>query len=372
LISAKGHAAPETGRAYARAHELCRQVGNRSRLFPLLFGQWVFHLVRAEHAAAQGIAEEWLRSAEREGDAGGLVVGHRAAGISSLWRGELVEARGHLERTLAVYDPERHRSLASVYAYDPRLAGLAGLAFALFQLGYPDQAVIHCRAAVIEAERLSHPAGLAYALSHACMLDQVRGDVALVQQQARALVALAAEHGFAQWQAVGTASGGWVVAEQGRAVEGIARIEDGLDAYRATGAALHVPYFLALLGTTRGAAGRAADGRRLLAEGLAAAKASGERWFDAELHRLEGEMLRSAGSDRGATEACFLRALTIAREQNAKLWELRAATSLALLWAGQGRRAESHDLLAPVYGWFTEGFDTPDLKEARALLQELR
>jgi predicted ATPase/class 3 adenylate cyclase len=371
LISAKGHAAPETGRAYARASELCRQVGDRCRLFPLLFGQWVFHMVRAEHAAARDIAEEWLRSAEREGDAAGLVVGHRAAGISSLWRGELVEARGHLERTLAVYDPERHRSLASIYAYDPRLAGLAGLAFALFQLGYPEQAVARCREAVDDAERLSHPAGLAYTLYHACMLDQIRGDVPCVRQRAAELSALSAEHGFAQWQAAGVAFDGWAIAERGRAAQGIVRIEDGLDAYRATGAALFVPYFLTLLGTTHGAAGGAAEGLRLLAEALDVANGSGEHWFEPESHRLKGELLRLPGRDRGTTEACFLRAMTIAREQNAKLWELRAARSLARLWAGQGRRAESHDLLASVYGWFTEGFDTVDLKDAKALLDEL-
>jgi predicted ATPase len=372
LISAKGHAAPETGRAYTRAHELCRQVGDQGRLFPLLFGRWVFHMVRAEHAAAQDIAMELLRSAERAGDAAGLVVGHRAAGIGSLWRGELVEARGHLERTLAVYDPERHRSLASAYAYDPRLAGLAGLAFALFQLGYPEQAVARCRAAVEAAERLSHPAGLAYVLFHACMLDQVRRDVPCVRQRAAALIRVSAEQGFAQWGAVGVAFDGWVIAEQGRAVEGMTRIQAGLDAYRATGAALFVPYSLALLGTTYGVAGRAAEGLRFLAEALDAVNATGEHWFEPELHRLKGELLRLTGSDRGTTEACFLRAMTIAREQSAKLWELRAATSLANLWRDQGRRAEAHDLLAPIYGWFSEGFDTPDLKEARALLQELR
>jgi predicted ATPase/class 3 adenylate cyclase len=371
-ISAKGHAAPETGRAYARAHELCQHVGDPGRLFPLLFGRWVFHLVRAEHAAAQGIAVQLLRSAEREGDPAGLIVGHRAAGISSLWRGELVEARRHLERMLASYDPERHGSLVSLYAYDPRLAGLAGLAFALFQLGYPEQAVARCGEALAEAERLSHPAGLAYALFHACMLDQVRRDVPYVRQRAAALIGLSAEHGFAQWRAVGVAFDGWAIAEQGRAVEGIARIEDGVDAYRATGAALFVPYSLALLGTTYGLAGRAAEGLRFLAEALDAVKATGEHWFEPELHRLQGELLRLAGNDRGTTEACFLRAMAIAREQSAKLWELRAATSLARIWAEQGRRAESHDLLAPVYGWFTEGFDTVDLKEAKALLDELR
>ena len=154
-------------------------------------------------------------------------------------------------------------------------------------------------------------------------------------------------------------------------VEGLARIEDGIEAYRATGAALFVPYSLALLGTTYGVAGRAAEGLRFLAEALDAVNATGEHWFEPELHRLKGELLRLASSDRGATEACFLRAMTIAREQNAKLWELRAATSLAGVWAEQGRRAESHDLLAPLYGWFTEGFDTADLKDAEALLDEL-
>ena len=152
----------------------------------------------------------------------------------------------------------------------------------------------------------------------------------------------------------------------------MARIQAGLDAYRATGAALFVPYSLALLGVVHGAAGRAAEGQRLVAEALDAVNATGERWFEAELHRIEGELLRSAGWDRGTTEARFLRAMAIAREQNAKLWELRAAISLANLWRDQGRRAEAHDLLAPIYGWFSEGFDTPDLKEARALLQELR
>ena len=311
LIAAKGHAAPETGRAYARAHELCRQVGDLGRLFPVLFGQWVFHMVRAEHAAAQKIAEELLRSAEREGDATGLVVGHRVVGIGALWRGELVEARGHLEQELALYNPERHRYLASVYAYDPRLAGLAGLAFALFQLGYPDQAVARCREAVVDAERRSHPAGLAYALHHACMLDQIRGDALGVRQQAASLIALGTEHGFALWQAAGAVFDGWALAERGRAAEGIARIEDGFDAYRATGAGFLVPYCLALVGTTHGAAGRVAEGHRLLAEALEAGRASGERWFEAELYRLQGrahEVGRSRSSrGRGLLPQCHSR-----------------------------------------------------------------
>jgi predicted ATPase/class 3 adenylate cyclase len=371
LIAAKGHAAPETGRAYARARELCRQVGDLGRLSPLMFGQWVFHMVRAEHNAAQEIAEELLRSATQDGDAAGLMVGHRAAGISSLWQGDLIEAREHLERTLALYDPEQHRSLASVYVYDPRLAGLAGLAFALFQLGFPEQAVARCREAVDDAERLSHPAGLAYALQHACMLDQVRGDALGVGQHAAALVALAAEHGFPLWHALGVAFEGWALAQQGRVAEGIAQIEAGLHAYQATGSALFVPYFLALQGTMCAAAGRAAEGQRLFAAAEQTECASGERWFEAELYRLKGELLVSAAGDRATAEACFIHAMAVAREQSAKLWELRTATSLARLWAEDSRRAEARELLAPVYGWFMEGFDTPDLREAKALLDVL-
>jgi predicted ATPase len=371
LIAAKGHAAPETGRAYARARELCQPVGDLGRLFPLLFGQWVFHLARAEHAAAREIAEEALCSAERDGDAAGLVIGHRAVGIGALWRGELVEARGHLERELALYDPERHRSLASVYAYDPRLAGFAGLALALFQLGYPDEALARCCEAVDDAEQLSHPFGLAYVLHHACLLDQLRRNLPQLRQHNAELTALAAEHGFALWRAAAVVLDGWALAEGGRAAEGVARIEDGLQAWRATGAGLFVPYFLALLGTTHGAEGEGAEGERLLTEALDTGCASGERWFEAEVHRLKGK-LSLAGGDRAAAEACFLSAIAFAREQAAKLWELRAATSLARLWRGQGRRAEACDLLAPIHAWFTEGFETADLKDAKALLDELR
>ena len=202
------------------------------------------------------------------------------------------------------------------------------------------------------------------------MLDQVRRDGPGVRERAAALVALSAEHGFALWQAAGIVLDGWALAEGGRAVAGIARIESGLEAYRATGAGLFVPYFLALLGTTHGAAGEGAEGQRLLADALDAGRASGERWFEAELYRLKGE-LSLAGGDRATAEACFLSAIAFAREQSAKLWELRATTSLARLWADQGKRAEASNLLVPVYDWFTEGFDSPDLRDAKALLDEL-
>jgi predicted ATPase len=199
------------------------------------------------------------------------------------------------------------------------------------------------------------------------MLDQVRRDAPQLRQRTAELVTLAAEHGFAMWQAAGAVLDGWALAERGRAPEGIARIEDSFDAYRATGAGLFVPYVLALLGTTRGAAGEAAEGQRPLAEALDAGRASGERWFEAEVYRLKGELSLAAG-DRAAAEVCFRSAIGFARERAAKLWELRAATNLARLWREQGRRAEASDLLAPIYGWFIEGFDSPDLRDAKALL----
>jgi predicted ATPase len=203
------------------------------------------------------------------------------------------------------------------------------------------------------------------------MFDQIRRDVQCLRERVAALIALAIEHGFTQWQAAGVALDGWALVEDGRAKKGIARIEEGLQAWRATGASIFVPYFLGIVGTAHGAAGRVAEGQRLLADALDAVRASGERWFEPELHRLNGELLSLAGGDRATAEACFLSAMAVAREQAAKLWELRAATSLAQLWAAQGRRAEAYDLLAPVYCWFTEGFDSADLKDAKALLDEL-
>ena len=330
LISAKGQAAAETGQVYSDALDLCRKLGDGRRLTPLLFGRWVFHMVRAEHAAAQDLATELLGFGQQTGEAAGRstrqLVAHRAAGIGSLWRGDLVDALDHLEQALALYEPERHGRLASVYAYDLQLAGFAGLAFVRLQLGYPEQAVACCHEAIDAAARQSHPAGSAYVLYHACMLDQIRGDVQGVEQRAEALAALAAEHGFVMWQAAGTAFGGWVLAEHGRANDGIAQIEAGLDAYRATGASLFVPYFLALLGTKRGATGLPADGMGLLARALQIVGATGERWFEPELHRLKGELLLSLHRDATElAERSFLEALSVARSVGAKFLELRAS-----------------------------------------------
>jgi predicted ATPase len=203
-------------------------------------------MVRADHAAAHKVGEELLRSGEADRDGGvARLLGHRAVGISLLWRGNPSAAREHLERMLVLYDPEWHRSLASLYFYDPRLPGLAGLlCIALFQLGYPEQASARCHEALSEAEQLAHPAGLAYTLHHACLFEHARRDPARVRRRATALVALCAEQGFPFWGAIGAILQGWAVAEQGRPAEGGARIEEGIAVYRATSAAQFLPYWL--------------------------------------------------------------------------------------------------------------------------------
>jgi class 3 adenylate cyclase/predicted ATPase len=373
LTAAKGYSAAETGRVYARARELCHLLGEAGRLHSLLFGEWLFRMVRADHAAAQEIGEELLRLGEEDRDGGiARLLGLRAVGISLLWRGNPSAAREHLERMLVLYDPERHRSLASLYVYDPRLPCLAGLCVALFQLGYPQQALARCHEAISEAERLAHPPGLAYTLHHACLFEYARRNPAGVRRRAAALVALCAEQGFPFWAASGAIFQGWSVAEQGWPAEGAARIEEGIAAYRASGAATSLPCLLALLADARRVSGQLEEAIALLREALDRSEASGERWFEAELHRIKGDvLLRAPEVDPAEAETCLRKAIEVAQRQGARLWELRAATSLARLWGDQGRRAEAHDLLAPVYGWFTEGFDTADLKDAKALLDEL-
>jgi predicted ATPase len=214
---------------------------------------------------------------------------------------------------------------------------------------------------------------MAQALLCDCTLHQLLRDGRKAQDQAEALIALATEHGFPLWLAAGVVVQGWALADNGRAEDGIAVIRRGLADYQATGAEMWSPYFLSLLAEAHARAGQAATGQRLTADALCRVERTGVRWIEAELHRIRGELLLTLPeSERPMAEGCFCRALAVAREQGAKMWELRASMRLTRLWRDQGRRAEAFALLAPVYGWFTEGFDTADLKDAKALLDELR
>jgi predicted ATPase len=371
LMATQGWAAPEAGRANARARELCEQIGATAQLWPVLYGQWVFHGVRAEHNAAREVADEFLLRVQDQNEASATVVAHRICGTGALWRGELAAARTNLERTIALYDPERHRSLAFLYVQDPRVAALSGLSWTLLALGYPEQAGARSREALDAARGLAHLNTLAYALLFACFFEQHRRAGYEAQDRAEALVELSTEQGFPHFLAAATVIRGWALTQSGEVETGFAQLRQGLPAWRATGAGLYEPYFLGLQAEAHGRSGSVEEGLDLLVKALDRVEETGERWFEAELHRMMGElMLRLSKADPTAAESRFGHAVATARQQGAKLWELRAATSLARLWREQGRRGEAHHLLSPLYNQFTEGFGTPDLQAARAILRE--
>ena len=372
-LAAKGFAAPETGRAYARASELCRELGEVPEFFPALYGRFIVHFQRAELAAAHQAAEELLRSAGERNDAAAQVTGHRIVGSALYHLGRLADSRDHLEKGLALYQPERDRSSASVYALDTSVVCSFWLVHVLLAQGYPDQAQVRMKHALAYARELAHPYTLAYALSVACILHGRHRPGAEAQAEAESLIALATEQGFPLPAAVGTVVAGWASVGEEPAEEAIARIRRGLAGYTGTGAELWVPDILSLLAQANGRVGRPADALELLAEALDRVDRTGGRWLEAELHRLRGELLLALPDpDPVAAEADFSHAITVARQQGARMWELRAAMGLARLWRDQSRLVEAHDLVAPICAWFTEGFDTPDLRDARALLGELR
>ena len=242
----------------------------------------------------------------------------------------------------------------------------------LWLLGYPEQALARLHDALALAHELSHPYSLAFARCWAAFVSQFRRDVPAVHEQAEAAVALSTEQGFPQWAAMGTSLRGWALAMQGQGEEGMAQVRQGIAAWRATGAALLVPYLCTLLAEVCDHLGHPEDGLQALAEAHTLVEQQEERWWEAEVCRLRGVLLlRQPGTPQAEAETWLQRALDVARRQEAKSLELRAAMSLSRLWQQQGKQAEARALLAPVYGWFTEGFDTADLQEAKALLEQL-
>jgi predicted ATPase len=372
LMATRGYAAPEVAESYLRARELCRLVGDTPRLFPVLHGLYRFHHVRGELRAAREAGEQLLRLAERLGDPALFAEAHRALGVPLFWLGDMTAALAQLEKGALAYDADRCRSHASVYGIDPGVVCLSYAALALWQLGYPRRALERSDEALGLARDLSHPQSLALALVWAAWLRQLRGEEQPAREHAEAAVALCAEQGFPLWRAMGIILRGWAWFEEGRREEGIEQMRQGLADLRATGAELWRPSFLALLAEAYGRTGRPEEGLDALDEALTMVSKNSERAHEAELHRLRGELLRSSGTkDEPKVEAAFQEALGIARQQAAKSLELRAAVSLARFWADHGQASEARDLLAGVYGWFTDGFDTADLSGAKALLEEL-
>jgi len=370
LQAVKGHAAPETGRAYARARGLWEQLGFPSEFLRVPYGQSRYHAVRGELDCALRLDEDLLRLSRQRNDSGGLVLGHYSFGRDLLLVGRFGLSRSHLEQALAFYDPSTHRSLVHQAGFHPHVDSQAALGIVLFCLGFPDQALTQSNAAVEEARRQAHSPSLAVSLNMSTLPLWLVGDRVALEARADEMAAVAAEQGFSSWRAIGTIYRGWGMVENGDVMEGISLLQSGSLASRATGAEVWIPYHTAILARAYEIAGQIDEAVTQLDDALPTVERTGVCWLAAELHRHKGQMLLRQGHSEVAEEL-FRRALRIAVEQEAKLWELRAAVSLARLRRDQGRRAEARDLLAPIYGWFTEGFDTADLIDAKALLDEL-
>jgi len=372
LMVIKGPAAPEAERVYNRARALCQHVGETSQLYPTLWGLWLFYIGRGEVQTARELGEQLLTLAQRAQDPALLVEAYHALGPTLFWLGELDAARAHLAQGIALYDPQQHRSGLLYGGHDPGVCCRLYGALTLWVLGYPDQARQHSHEGLRLAEELAHPYTLVLIEHFTAWLHQFRREGQATQEYAETSMTLATEHGIVPWVAGAMILRGWALAAQGQRDAGLAQMREGLATWEAMRLELYRIYQLVQLADTYGKAGQAEEGLRVLAQALAAVHNSEGRFYEAELSRLQGELTlaRSAGQQAEA-EACFQQALDIARRQQAKSWELRAAMSLARLWQQQGKQAKARALLAPIYGWFTEGFDTADLQEAKALLDEL-
>jgi DNA-binding winged helix-turn-helix (wHTH) protein/predicted ATPase len=380
LIATKGYAAVDVERVYTRARQLCQATGESRQLFPVLVGLRRSHQVRAEYSIAHELGMQLLAMAQRLQDHEWLLEAHFGLGIALFYLGDFRASRDHCEQGLGHYYRQQYPSRALWFGQDPGVACHTYVALALWALGYPEQALRSAREALHLARQLGHPFSLAFALSHAAVLHAALREGQAVQTMAEAALALAQEQGFAFWSAWGRFLRGWAVAVQGDGEAGIGEMRQGLEATRSTGAEVGLSGFLALLAEAYGAASQPEMGREVLAQALAQVDKTGERWWEAELHRLQGALLLRPESglpasgvcaSHEAAEACFRQAISIARHQQAKSWELRAATSLARLWQSQGKRAAAHALLAEIHDWFTEGCQTLYLWEARELLDEL-
>jgi predicted ATPase len=377
LTDARGHAAPEVEQAFGLARRLCRKAGaaprlssSARRLFPAVRSLWDHYNTRADLDTARELAGQCQKLAADAHDPSLLSEAHFCLGVSSLLVGELAEARERLTRSIVLHDGKRQRDLP--HGPEPRIVALSHLAQASWLCGFPDQAARTSQEAVEMARAAGHPFSLAYALLCASWLSQLRRDAEATRALAADAIVRSTEEGFPAFLAMATMLRGWA-SGQGALGQAAPEMREALEDYRASGAEIARPYLLALLAEAHAAAGQAEDALAALAEGTEVSGATGERWYEGELRRQEGALLLGQSIvNRRSASACFCQAIAVANRQGSKSLEVRAAVSLARLWSDLGRRSQACDVLAPVYGWFTEGFDTADLKDAKQLLDDLR
>jgi predicted ATPase/DNA-binding winged helix-turn-helix (wHTH) protein len=372
LMAVKGMGAPEAGQAYSRAHVLCQQLGETPHRFGVLSGLTMFHATQGRLGMAQNFGQQLLDLALCQPDPALVREGHAAVGVVALYRGDLITARAQLEQSIefsAAQPPSTFIFAGGLY---PRIASLVWLARTLWVLGYAHQAQQRSQDTLALARQTEHAPSIAYAEYILAMLFQCRREIAATHARTDALMAFASAQGLMHRIGQGRILLGWALAMEGEATAGVQYIQQGLAAHQDMGIKMGQPYYLALLAEAYGQAAQPEAGLTLLAEALTLVATTEERWWEAELSRLTGALqLQLPIPDVPQAEACFQRALDVARQQQAKALELRAAMSLSRLWQQQGQRTKARQLLADIYRWFTEGFDTADLQTAKALLEEL-
>ncbi|MBI3796162.1 MAG: hypothetical protein HY268_04225, partial [Deltaproteobacteria bacterium] len=414
LMATKGYGATEVEQTYTRAQELCLQVGESLQVAQVLYGRWSFNAVRGNHTASLALGEQLLDLAQRQQDSTLFLAAHSILGGTLLWLGEFTLAQTHIEQAGAFYDPKPHRALTYHLGQDPGLMALTYAAQTLWSRGYPAQALERGHHGLSLAQALSHPLSLVGALGQVTLVHLFRREGQEALAQAEVLLTLAHEHGFAFWLGVGIRLQGWALVERAalsgareQRKAGLVQLREGLAAMRAMGTEVFVPLFLGALAQGYAHGGQAEEGLRVIAEALAVVEKNEERWNEAELYRLKGQLtlqsqapgpksqvaetllgrvgtahqnvrIAEAGTVGSAhptreveVEGYFLKAIAIARKQQAKSLELRATLSLARLWQQQGKHHEARNTLSEIYHWFTEGFDTADLQEAKTLIEEL-
>ena len=372
LMATAGFGAPEVREAYSRAQELCRQVEETPQLFPVVFGLSLIQLERGELKTALELGEQLLRMAESARDSALLVMAHRALWDILMFAGEFHRALKHIEEGVRLYEPPKHRSLAQIYGHDPGVFCHSYAAFMWHLLGYSDRAIKALEDHLALVENVSHPFSIALAHAFTALFYLLRQDPQAAEEWAERSLEVSAGHGFEQISAMGTMVRGWASCACGRLEEGIEELRRSLSIWSATGSEIATPVWAALLAEALGKAGEIEEGLSWLSDALARVETHGERWYEAEIHRIKGELLlRKTPPGEQEADACFRKSIEVARRQRAKLLELRATASLGRLLKKQGMKEEAHEMLAILYGWFKEGFDIADLKEAKELLQQL-
>ena len=374
LVTTQGYGAPDVEQVFSRVQELCEQLPATVQLIPALHGIRTFHMMQSQLPQAHVLSEQVLGLEQGEvcGDAAAsLQRGNALFGETALFQGKFRSALEHFEQHIAYYSSDQYRAGGLLFI-DTGVASMGSVALTLWYLGYPEQALKRSRESVALAHEIEHPSSSAWSWCYASWVAGYRREWSTCQEQAETAVSISSEYGFPSWAALGTLIRGRALTWQGDYVQGVAQVNEGLNSWRATGAQLLQPPALGWLAEGYWRAGKSEEGLQQATEALVLVERSGERHCEAELYQHKGELLlQKSQANAPQAEGSFQQALEVSRHQQAKSLELRAATSLARLWQQQGKKREAHDLLAPVYNWFTEGFDTADLKDAKALIEEL-